>query len=213
MCDISVYKIGQVVGSYVANKVSRIEQAEYLAYGAEILIGSILKLGILFFIAVMMKVVLEVTVLLMVTGIVRTLSGGAHCSAYYRCLVTSVLILTMLGYTIKITYPFFSISPISVLIGIAVLSVYLYWRYAPQAPLNKPFNSKTKKLIFRWYSLFAVVGFTITSIILGTNSLIAWTIIFALLWQAFTLTPVGHSFIRVLDILLTPNKKGGEAEC
>lgn len=35
---ISIRKIGQVVGSYVAKKVCRFEQAEYLSYGDEILI-------------------------------------------------------------------------------------------------------------------------------------------------------------------------------
>ncbi|MDD2497787.1 MAG: accessory gene regulator B family protein, partial [Desulfitobacteriaceae bacterium] len=103
--------------------------------------------------------------------------------------------------------------PESALIGITVVSAYLYWHYAPQAPLNKPFNSRKKELAFRWYTLLAVAVLSITLIILGANSLTAWTMTFALLWQAFTLTPVGHSFIRFLDILLTPNKKGGEAEC
>jgi accessory gene regulator B len=213
MKGISVHKVGQAVGSYVANKVSRLEQAEYLSYGAEILIGSIFKLSVLFSIAVIMDIVLEVTVLLMVTGLVRTLSGGGHCTAYYRCLVTSVLMLTVLGYTIKAAYPFLMLLPEGALIGITVVSAYLYWHYAPQAPLNKPFNSRKKELAFRWYTLFVVAALSITSIILGTNSLIAWILAFALLWQVFTLTPVGHSFIRLLDILLTPNKKGGEAEC
>ncbi|MBS4024976.1 MAG: accessory gene regulator B family protein [Clostridia bacterium] len=213
MREISIHKIGQAVGSYVAKKVSRLEQAQYLAYGAEILIGSIFKLSILFTIAIMMGVVIEVTVLLVVTGLIRTLSGGAHCSTYYRCLVASVLTLSVLGYTIKATHPFVILLPASVLIGITALAAYLYWRYAPQAPLNKPFNSRRKELTFRWYTLVVVATLSSISIILGTKSLIAWTMAFALLWQAFTLTPVGHSFIRLLDTLLTPNKKGGEAEC
>lgn len=207
MNEISIHKMGQAVGSYVAKKISRPEQAEYLSYGAEILIGSIFKLGILFSIAVIMDVVLEVTVLLIITGLVRTLSGGAHCSAYYRCLITSVSILTTLGYAIKNIYPFLMKLPAGVLIGTTVLSAYLYWRYAPQAPLNKPFNSRKKELAFRWYTLFAVVTLSAISIILGKNSLIAWTIAFALLWQAFTLTPAGHNFIKLTDILLTLNKK------
>jgi accessory gene regulator B len=157
MSEISIHKIGQAGGSYVAKKVSRFEQAEYLSYGAEILIGSIFKLSVLFFIAIILKVVLEVTILLAVTGLIRTLSGGAHCSAYYRCLVTSVLTLVLLGYTIKIIYPFLMLLPVSVLIGIIMLSTYLYLRYAPQAPLNKPFNSRRKELAFRRYTLFAVV--------------------------------------------------------
>jgi accessory gene regulator B len=213
MSEISIHKIGQAVGSYVAKKVSKFEQAEYLSYGAEILLGSILKLSILFFTAFMLDVISEVTVLLIIIGLIRTLSGGVHCTAYYRCLVTSVLTLTVLGYLVKITYPFLMLAPISVLIGIIVLSAYLYWRYAPLAPLNKPFNSKTKELAFRWYTLSTVMTLSAVSIILGKNSLIAWTMAFGLLWQAFTLIPVGHSFIRLLDVLLTPNRKGGQAEC
>lgn len=212
MSEISVHKFGQAVGSYVAKKASRFEQAEYLSYGAEILIGSILKLGVLFFIAITLDVVPQIIVLLAITGLVRTLSGGSHCSAYYRCLVTSVLSLTALGYTIKIMYPFIMLLPKGNLIGAAVLSAYLYWRYAPQAPLNKPFNSKKKELAFRRYTLLTVTTLSIASIILGTNSWIAWTVVFALLWQAFTLAPAGHSFICLLDTLLTPIKKGGEAE-
>lgn len=213
MHGLSINKIGQALGLYVARNASRLDRAEFLAYGAEILLGSIFKLSVLFFIAVILGAVPEVTVLLVVTGLIRTLSGGAHCSAYYRCLVTSVLILNVLGYTIRTIHPFIALLPNTVLLGITVLSIYYYWCYAPQAPLNKPFKSKKMELAFRWYTLIAVVAFSGISIILGTSSLIGWTMALALLWQAFTLTPTGHRFIELLDYLLTPKKKGGEAEC
>lgn len=213
MKEISIRNIGQVAGSYVAKKVSRSEQAQYLSYGAEILIGSIIKLGILFAVATIMDVVIEVAVLLAVTGFIRTLSGGAHCSAYYRCLITSVSILTVIGYTIKAAYPFIMLLPMRVLITITVISAYLYWRYAPQAPLNKPFRSKRQEIIFRWCVLCSVAVVSLISIILGTNNLVAWIIAFALLWQAFTLTPLGHNCISLIDTLLTPNEKGGEIGC
>lgn len=213
MHDFSIHKLGQAVGLYVAKKVSSIEQAEYLAFGAEILLGSIVKLCILFFIAAVLNIVREVIILLVVTGLIRTLSGGAHCSAYYRCLVTSVSILTALGYAVKAIHPFIVQFPTIVMVGIIVLSIYLYWRYAPQAPLNKPFENRTEELAFRWYTLISVVTISIISIIFGASSLIGWTMVFALLWQAFTLTSVGHSFIGSWDVLLTFKKKGGGAEC
>lgn len=213
MHDFSIHKLGQAAGLYVAKKVSNLDQAEYLAFGAEILLGSIVKLCILFFIAAMLDIVREVIILLVVTGLIRTLSGGAHCSAYYRCLVTSVSILTVLGYTIKTIHPFIKQFPVIVFFGTIVLSIYLYWRYAPQAPLNKPFESRTKELVFRRYTLISAVMISIISIVLGTSSLISWTMVFALLWQAFTLTSVGHKFIESWDILLTFKKKGGGAEC
>lgn len=213
MNEVSIHELGQVVGSYVAKKVSRLDQMEFLAFGAEILIGSIVKLSILFFIAAMLGVTFEVTILLVVTGLIRTLSGGAHCSAYYRCLVTSVLILTALGYTIKAIHPFIRLLPTTVLVAITVLSILLYWRYSPQAPLNKPFESKAKELAFRWYTLISVVTLSIILTILGTDSLMGWTMAFALLWQAFTLTPLGNRFTGLCDILLTFKEKGGEREC
>lgn len=213
MYDFSIHKLGQAVGLYVAKKVSNLEQAEYLAFGAEILLGSIVKLCILFFIAVVLDIVREVIILLVVTGLIRTLSGGAHCSAYYRCLITSVFILTALGYTVNNIHPFIKQFPTIVLVGIIALSIYLYWRYAPQAPLNKPFESRTKEMAFRRYTLISVVTLSIISIVLGANSLIGWTMVFALLWQAFTLTSVGHRFIGSWDVLLTFKKKGGGAEC
>lgn len=213
MHDFSIHKLGQAVGLYVSKKVSNLDQAEYLAFGAEILIGSIVKLCILFFITAMLDIVSEVIILLVVTGLIRTLSGGAHCSAYYRCLITSVSILTALGYVVKTIHPFIKQFPTIVMVGIIVLSIYLYWRNSPQAPLNKPFENRTKELAFRRYTLISVVTISIISIIFGTSSLIGWTMVFALLWQAFTLTSVGHRFIGSWDVLLTFKKKGGGAEC
>ena len=210
MNEVSIHKIGQALETYVAKKVSRADQTEVLSFGAEILVGSIIKLCILFSFAFIMDITVEVAILLIVTGIIRTLSGGAHCSSYYRCLATSVFIFTVLGYTIKVTYPFIRQLHPAILLGILVLTFSLYWLYPPQTPSNKPFKDNKIELAFRRYTLLTVVILSITAIALGSNSLPAWVISIALLWQAFTLTPVGHRFIGLCDFLLTLNKKGGE---
>jgi len=212
MANISIHRIGKALGLYVAEKISKTEQAEYLSYGAEILIGSIVKLSILFITATVLGILHEVAVLLIITGLVRTFSGGAHCSAYYRCLIASVIILTLLGYTSKATYSIVKHFPISSLIIMTALSTYIYWRYAPQAPHNKPFNSRRQELVLRYITLFSVSILSIISVVFATSSIIAWAIAIGLLWQAFTLTPVGHSFIGKIDLLLTPHKRGGEAD-
>ena len=84
MNEISIHKIGQALGTYVAKKVARKDQTEFLAYGAEILVGSIIKLCILFSFALLMDIAIEVAILLIVTGLIRTLSGGAHCENLRR---------------------------------------------------------------------------------------------------------------------------------
>ncbi|MFM1651871.1 accessory gene regulator ArgB-like protein [Brevibacillus sp. B_LB10_24] len=212
MFEISIHKMGQAVGSYVAQKASRLEQAEMLSYGAEILLGSVVKLTLLFSVAAFLHITYEVTVLLIVTGLVRILSGGAHCSAYYRCLITSIVVLAALGSAVKLMQPWLSVLPSIVLYGVILLSLYLYWRYAPQAPPNKPFENKASELTFRRCTLLAVVALSIVSIIVGPKNFMGWTMATALLWQAFTLTPVGHKFIGSWDILLSPKPKGGEVK-
>jgi len=213
MPDISVHALGRRVGIYVANVTVNPNQAAMLGYGAEIVSGSVLKVAILFLIATFLRVVFEVSILLLVSGLLRTLSGGAHCSAYYRCLVTSILIITSLGYMIKVMFPFLQGLPGLILAGVLMLSFYLYWRYAPQAPLNKPLKSKAIEDKFRKLTLITALFLSIVSIIVGPGYLISWIIAFGLLWQAFTLTPLGHLLIRKLDILLSLSWKGGEEKC
>ncbi|WP_347487889.1 accessory gene regulator B family protein [Desulfoscipio sp. XC116] len=62
MAGISVHALGRRLGMYVANKTVNPNQAELLGYGAEIILGSILKLVVLFSIAALLKVVYEVSI-------------------------------------------------------------------------------------------------------------------------------------------------------
>jgi len=201
------------MGVYVATatRTTNPSQMELLGYGAEIILGSVFKVSLLFLIAAFLGIVIEVSVLLLVTGLLRTLSGGAHCSAYYRCLVTSVIILNVLGYTLNAVFIYLQRLPIVVFIVILALSLYIYWRHAPQAPLNKPLKSKTMEVKFRQLTLITGILLSVVALIVGPGNSISWLIAIGLLWQAFTLTPVAHEFINRLDNLLNPNRKGGEA--
>ena len=76
MNEISIHKIGQALGAYVA-KVSRADHTRGSIFRAEILVSSIIKLSILFSFAFIMDITVEIAILLIVTGIIRTLSGGA----------------------------------------------------------------------------------------------------------------------------------------
>jgi len=207
MREISIHNIGHVVGKHIAKKIDTPNKANLLGYGAEILIGGMVKLAVLFLISTLLGIVAEVALLLLVVAIMRTLSGGAHCTAYYRCLSASIIVFVTLGYTIKIIHPLLSVQSPTVLSGVMALCIYLYWSYAPQAPPNKPFKTKTAEDAFRKYTLTAVVVLSLVPILLGVESLASWIIAGGLLWQGFTLTPVGHGFVRFMDVLLSLRRK------
>jgi len=79
---ISIHKAGEFIGNHISLKIDKPENAQFLGYGAEILLGSLVKLWLLFAVAFILDIIFEVTILLIVTGIIRTLSGGAHCSSH-----------------------------------------------------------------------------------------------------------------------------------
>lgn len=213
MKDFSVHNLSQKIGAYVAGKTHR-DQAEILGYGAEILVGSALKIVLLFLMARILGIVYEVGILLLITGLLRTFSGGAHCTAYYRCALSSIMVLVSLGYLLKIALLLLIGLPNGVLIIVLVLSLFLYWRYSPQSPLNKPIKSQVQKAKIRRVTFLLVVFMSSISIALGPGSLLSWLIAVGLWWQAFTLTPTGYWFVGILDKLLTiPGWKGGEAKC
>ena len=203
MREISIHRLGHIVGTHISKKMDIPNKANLLGYGAEVLIGGIVKLTVLFLVSILLGILVEVALLLLVVAIMRTLSGGAHCSAYYRCMVTSIFVLGVLGYIIKTMYPSLSVLPPIVLGGIILLSIYLYWCYAPQAPPNKPFKTKAAETAFRRYTLITAATMALIAILAGVESLISWIIAGGLLWQAFTLTPAGYRFIRLIDVLLS----------
>lgn len=77
MRSFSVHNLSRRVGTYVAEKTHP-DKAELFGYGAEILLGSALKIVLLFLTAGLLDIVYEVGILLVVTGLLRTFSGGAH---------------------------------------------------------------------------------------------------------------------------------------
>ncbi len=214
MRNISVHNFGHRLGTYIAAKTCP-GQAQLLGYGAEILLGSMFKITILFLTAALLDIVYEVGILLLVTGLLRTFSGGAHCTAYYRCVLTSVTVLTVTGYALKTTLPFLIALPNWVLIIVLAVSIYLYSRHAPQAPFNKPLKGREQEAKFRRLTLISAASLSIISITLGTGAMVSWMVALGLWWQAFTLTPSGHLLIGMLDklLLLIFAGKGGEAEC
>ena len=207
MREVSIHNIGHMIGNHIAKKVGKPNKENLFSYGAEILIGGIVKIFTLFIVSIFLDVAIEVAMLTLVIAITRILSGGAHSTAYYRCLTTSIIVFVSLGYAIKTMHPLLSVQSPVVLGGIMVLYIYLYWSYAPQAPTNKPFKTKEAEAVFRKYTLIAVFVLSLIPFFLGVESLASWIVACGLLWQGFTLTPVGHGFVGLMDDLLSFGRK------
>lgn len=202
MSTLSLHSISQKYGFRLAEITENPNEAEMIAYGLEVLMGCVMKITVLFSSAIALGIVNEVALIIFVTGSLRILSGGAHCTAYYRCMVASTTVMLALGGYVKTNSHLLINTPNFVPALLLSNALYLYWRYSPQAPLNKPLPDKEAERKFRSMTVGLALFYSAISLTLGTSSLVSWCITTGVLWQALTLTGPGHKLISLYDNLL-----------
>ncbi|MEW5954881.1 MAG: accessory gene regulator B family protein [Bacillota bacterium] len=199
---------------YLARQVDLPEkQVDSLRFGLEIIIGSLIKGILLFVLAWALDIVIPVVVALLVGSGFRSLAGGAHSTAYIRCLVLSLAIYLLTGW-MATTYAFL-ISPdqlVNLLFIGFLFSLLAVLRWAPGPVPGKELNSSRHnqfKVLSLLY-LFPWLGAMIYLASQGHSSL-ALAGLLALLAQGFGLTPMGYRLIERYDLLLSRNIGKGVA--
>jgi len=137
----------------------------------------------------------------------RLLAGGAHSTAYVRCLVLSLAIYLLTGW-MATTYAFLILpNQLVILLFIGFLFCFLaVLRWAPgPVPGKKLTSSKHNQFkVLSLLYLFPWLGAMIYLAGQGHSSL-ALAGLLALLAQGFGLTPMGYRFIERYDLLLSRN--------
>lgn len=205
--QLSLHGICEKYGNCLAIVTENSSEAEMIVYGFEIFLGSMMKIGFLLTTAILLGIAKEVAVLVLITGGLRTLSGGAHCTAYYRCMLTSTFVMITLGAIIKTSSYILTSYSVLYLSLLLATSIWLFWRYAPEAPLNKPLPDKAAEWKFRLLTIVLSIIFSAVSFAYGTGSWVSWAIGSAMLWQAVTLTGPGHKIVFLFDKILDFKKE------
>ena len=185
------------------------EEIAVMAYG---LIGLLQFLAI-FALASVIGIVfgfwLEVLTVFLSVGFLRRLTGGAHSSGIYNCLVYSVVFICFFSAVARYLLPTLPTNIICVICAlIFAFGYFMIARKAPVAPPNKPCRTEAKRKRLRRGA------FTVISIFL---MLVAVSIIFrgsvgrlyslglalalSTLWQITMMTRAGHTFIKFIDNL------------
>ncbi|WP_202709419.1 accessory gene regulator ArgB-like protein [Sporosalibacterium faouarense] len=147
-----------------------------------------------------------VLTIMITISIYRSFSGGAHCSSMINCAVYGMIIINLLGLLVSKT-----ILPNQGIILVLCFLAFLFaiWtinKYAPADTPGKPIESKVKKVKLRKRSFLIIC--------IWYGSTIAWHFIFkemhqiiyisaiGIIWQSFTLTPIGYKFCHIWDMAL-----------
>lgn len=212
---MSVHELAIRIGSYLGREldVDRTQEMR-MVFGLELFLGDVIKLILIISLAAFFAILPEVLVIMAAACSLRLVSGGEHCSAYYRCLIGGMLCFLLLGWAVQSLNPLLSMQQIILIAFICFLLVeIIFWKYAPGDTENKPITEETEKAKFKkWSMLLAGLYFIVMMVFAGFNSLRPFVLPIAIgmLEQAFTVSPWGYSFLHFVDYVLDFSKWGGK---
>ena len=194
------------IGNYISVKAGTADKSEAVSYGCEIVIRSLIKVSIISLVSFLLGIFYETWTIIISSALLRSFSGGIHCSTYTNCLFTSTLIFTVLGLFTRTVTPLLtpSFTTIFLILSTLVLfSVCFFW--IPVGSDNRPLTENTAKNKFKICSAIIIgLHFCISFCLLFFDKLPgAKVFVFAstigMLWQGFTVTPVGYHVISKFD--------------
>lgn len=208
---MSIHELAVKCAAYLARELgSDTRQEHRMSFGMELLLGEIVKTTLLLLLSWKLGLLLEVLCISMAAGVLRLVSGGEHCSEYYRCLVGGTICFVLLGWGVHGLNVFFTGSGAYITIVLSILlSGAILFKYAPGDTENRPINSEAERNKFRRLSLIIISIYGIVMILFMNNHLLhplVLPILVGMIEQAFTVSPWGYRFLHSVDEVLDFSK-------
>ncbi|VBB05137.1 accessory gene regulator b [Lucifera butyrica] len=184
------------------------KDADAVRFGLESFFDILISLGFLFGVAWGLGLVPYVLAAWLTTSGLRLVSGGAHSSTLFRCIVLGTAILTGIG---QLSAMAGKVPPASLfaLAGFSVIGgLYAVYRWAPADTPAKSIVSPLKRTRYRRLSYQFITGWTIavsTWVFFGGEEPLISGLVLASIggmwWQIFSITPAGYQFVAAMDRL------------
>lgn len=196
-----LHKLAQITAEYISHELSlNNSRKAIITYGMESILGGVVKLFVFITIPLFLGILPQTWTALASSAFFRFPSGGAHCTAFYRCLIGSLSTFVFLGAMAKNLSTFFPVNMIFfVSISLGLLGVMIW---VPADTEAKPVTRQSQKDKAK-LGAYAVLSFYI---FLRFHYEIPPDLLFALslglLTQLFTITPLGYRVMEILDQFL-----------
>jgi len=205
--DFSIHALAVRLGTWVAKSSGQPDRGAILSYGAEVILGSITKIFLLVIISKILGILSIMAIMVLTAGSLRLLAGGAHCTAYYRCLIFSLLIFSVSGIALQVYLPYLTSlnSHITFIPILICLMINLKW--APHPPENKPLANEEDRFSRKLGSIMYCLAVFTVICLLGKNHWWIWPCLAGIFLQSISITPWGvwliSGFDRVFSYRLT----------
>jgi accessory gene regulator B len=177
------------------------EQIEIYAYGLEIILGAVIKLVLILFLAFLLGTLDTTIILFVFFALFRCFGGGAHLSTYPRCLVFGVCLIVSLGYLAQTTI---SINTLIILSALSLaLNIFTCIKWVPAGTEKKYIIEPSLRLRQKQRYFLVIIGWCLTLLLLIKLSLLTYG--FAVLLGSFgamlLILPSGYWLLNTIDNL------------
>lgn len=215
-------KISENIAESIAKTMDYDEnKKQVLAYGAYVLLDTILAIVMVMLIGAIFGVFVESLIVSFASALLRKTSGGVHASTPIMCGLIGAVVAVSSAVLFKNMNIFLNIYFVITFFIISfLLSFFFILKLAPKDSPNKPITkeSKIKELkaksikTLTIYGAICIIIIVLSFYLKKPNLLIyAGLINFGYLWQALTLTSFGHLFIKIIEMPIGYIKlSGGE---
>lgn len=192
-------QLAQILAHWLAKNSSNIINEDEIRYGIEVMLGGFLQAALLLLLALWLNLLPETVGILLASAWYRRYAGGAHCTAYYRCTLTSLITFLPLAYLARFLLLYTNLVTVSC--G-GLLVLIIAWLKAPVDNPANPINDPLRRQSLRNKSMFTIILLILSAILLlHIYPLGSTAIMLGLLWQSVTLTMPGHLYMSAWDNL------------
>ncbi|MBE3580764.1 MAG: accessory gene regulator B family protein [Thermoanaerobacteraceae bacterium] len=178
------------------------ERLEIVAYGLEIALGAVVEVLAIIGVAQCLGILPETAAALITQVLYRFGAGGAHCTAYYRCLLSSVGALTLVGWGGRQLAQTLPVTGVFSLVFLAfMVSLPAVWRWAPADTPANPITNPRRRILLK-SSALAFLGAWLLFMLVEANRVrpsLLYASALAVMLQTLTITPVGYRLMALVD--------------
>lgn len=208
---------GTLAEFLVRNQGEKGPSKAVLAFGFEIIILFVLDVVVLSLLAYLLGIFKFTLMVALWGSLFRLISGGAHCSSFWRCLLVTLAVFLPLGYLSTLLAGYATWEELQTMWFIlAVFMVFIIFQWVPGDNPNRPIIKPEEVRKFKRLSLLFLTAcsFSFLAIRLfnfnSTNEtvkILLATGITGVGCQGLSVTPWGYRFIVKLDFLLARGMK------
>lgn len=197
------------IASYLGNRLnSSQDQVEVYAYGLQIILGAMIKVVLIVFLAWALNTLTITLALFLFFAAFRCFGGGAHLSTYPRCLIFGTTIIVGLGILSQF---YLNITVLKVLfISNFIMAIYACIKWVPAGTEKKQFTDDRVRFLQKIKLLIVIIIWACTVFYLMQLALNTYVlaVILGALGSLLLITPWGYKLLEIIDKLA--DMKGGE---